>query len=100
MNAHPYPLTATVDARRAPTGMHAATVDSGYGERLFPGYLDRDSALAAGERFALAMGRRPVMPADYGEADAAPRVGRHGDGRRRGRRHARAMKSAWLDSLA
>lgn len=97
MNAHAYPLTARVDANPSATGMHAATVADGYGERVFLGYLSREDALAAGERFALALGRRPIMPADY---QPAAKPARHGDGKRRARRHARAMKTAWLDSLA
>jgi hypothetical protein len=108
MNAHAFPLTATVDAARARSGLHGATVDTGLTETpfVFVGYLDRESALQAGERFALAMGRRPIMPPDYRAPASEPRrettpapvrVGRHGDGRRRSRRHVRAAKSAWLD---
>lgn len=88
------PLAATVDAICAATGLHAATIDSGYGEpRLFRGYLSRAEALAAGARFAAALGRVPLMPADY-----VPRVhiGRHGDSRRRDRRQVRARKESFL----
>jgi hypothetical protein len=92
------PLSATVDAIQATTGLHAATVATDYGEpRQFLGYLTRADALAAGERFATALGRVPLMPADY-----VPRVhiGRHGDSRRRDRRQARARKESYLNRNA
>ena len=89
-----------VSAIPSATGLFAAAVAVGKGEaRLFPGYLSAGAALAAGRRFALALGvAGSGAPVDPG-FDAVP-VQHHGDGARRQRHHARAMKRAWLDSLA
>jgi len=88
------PLSATVDAICAATGLHAATVATGHGDGLtVRGYLSRADALAAGERFAEALGRVALMPADY---QPRVRIGRHGDSRRRDRRQARARKESFL----
>lgn len=116
------PLTATVAAILAPSGLVAASVDSGYGEaRIYPGYLSEPDAIAAGARFAEAIGRRAIVPADfepepirardYRETVAAIREtsdriarargrhdGRRGDDRRRQRRLVRAAKHSFIDS--
>lgn len=113
------PLCARVGAIVADSGMVAATVDSGYGEpALYPGYLSTVDALAAGARFAEAIGRRPIMPEgfeptpkpardrrdmvavsrDLGDRLQRARDGRHGADRRRERRAVRAAKLAWLNS--
>ena len=109
MNAHPFPLTATVATHLAATGLHFATVETGMTESpfLMVGYLNRAEAEEAGKRFAVAMGRRPILAADIDakpvplprEAARVPsRIWRHGDPRRQSRRHVRAAKAAWLES--